>query len=210
MKHRDPEVREQAALLISSFALHKRAAPQLVEYFKAFVELLEDKELNVRTAAAHVFKKLSLNSYGCEAIRDAGAANQMIASFIEHSKQDNIEADRGPYLIYLLEAFVNLTFNDYGIEPLLGKGAIAQFTMLLSASYAMCLTAEDHGMLCQLCLRVLGNMSVNHDGKQECIDNQVIKGSAWFLDENNTESLEDALNASLVIMSCSIHLDGKK
>jgi hypothetical protein len=73
-----------------------------------------------------------------------------------------------------------------------------------------CLTAEDYGMLCQLCLRVLGNMSVNHEGKQECIDNWVIKNSAWFLNEQNTESLEDALNASLVIMSCSVHLDGKK
>lgn len=78
MKHKDPEVREQAALLVSSFALHKRAAPQLLEYFKSLVDLLEDKEQNVRTATAHVFKKLSLNSYGCEAIRDAGAANEMI------------------------------------------------------------------------------------------------------------------------------------
>jgi len=138
----------------------------------------------VRTATAHVFKNLSLNSYGNEAIRDAGAANDMIKSFIEHSKDGNIEAAHGPYLIFLLEAFVNLTFNDYGIEPLLGKGAISQFTMLLSAQFAMdALTPEDHGMLCQLCLRVLGNMSINHDGKQECIDNQVIKSSAWFLDE---------------------------
>ena len=96
----------------------------------------------------------------------------MIASFIMHSGQDLIEKDRGIYLINLLEAFCNLTFNDYGIEPLLGKGAIAQFSMLLSASYvANSLDPEDHAMLCQLCLRVLGNMSVNHSGKQECIDN---------------------------------------
>ena len=65
-------------------------------------------------------------------------------------------------------------------------------------------------MICQLCLRVLGNISVNHKGKQECIDNEVIKSSSWFLDEGYTDSYEDSLNASLVIMSCSIHLDGKK
>lgn len=53
-------------------------------------------------------------------------------------------------------------------------------------------------------------MSVNHQGKQECIDHQVIKSSSWFLDEAYSQAYEDALNASLVIMSCSIHLDGKK
>ena len=65
-------------------------------------------------------------------------------------------------------------------------------------------------MICQLSLRVLGNMSINHDGKQECIDNLVIRSSSYFLDEMYTDQYEDALNASLVIMSCSIHLDGKK
>lgn len=53
-------------------------------------------------------------------------------------------------------------------------------------------------------------MSINHSGKQECIENEVIKASANFLNEEYSDSIEDALNASLVIMSCSIHLDGKK
>ena len=38
----------------------------------------------------------------------------------------------------------------------------------------------------------------------------VIKASCQFLDENYSQIYEDALNTSLVIMSCSIHLDGKK
>ena len=65
-------------------------------------------------------------------------------------------------------------------------------------------------MVCQLSLRVLGNMSKNYEGKQECIDNFVIRSSSYFLDEMYTDQYEDALNASLVIMSCSVHLDGKK
>lgn len=70
------------------------------------------------------------------------------------------------YLINLLEAFSNLTNEDIGINPLLGKGAIAQFSMLLSAQYALnTLQADDHATICMLCLRVLGNMSVNEDGK---------------------------------------------
>lgn len=38
----------------------------------------------------------------------------------------------------------------------------------------------------------------------------VIKSSAFFLDKGFVDSYDNALNASLVIMSCSIHLDGKK
>jgi hypothetical protein len=90
----------------------------------------------------------------------------MIKSFISHSKQDNIAKEKGKYLIRLLVAFCNMTQHDYGIEPLLGKGAISQFSTLLSAQYAISnLWPEDHAMMCQLCLRVLGNMSVNENGK---------------------------------------------
>lgn len=129
-------------------------------------ELLEDTDQLVRNAAALVFLKLSINSYGREAIRDTNSATQMIKSFISHSRQDSIVPEKGLYLIRLLEAFVNLTFNDYGIEPLLGKGAIHQLSTLLSAQFAINnLTEEDHAMICNLSLRVLGNMSVNHDGK---------------------------------------------
>ena len=174
-------------------------------------EILEDPDQSVRNAAAYVFQKLSVTDTGLQCVRETDSAIQMIASFIHHSKQDNISPEKGIYLISLLEAFVNLTFNDYGIEPLLGKNAIHQLATLFQAQYAINnLTDEDHKMICQLSLRVLGNMSVNHKGKDECIENQVIKASSYFLDYSYTDKYEDALNASLVIMSCSIHLDGKK
>ena len=52
-------------------------------------------------------------------------------------------------------------------------------------------------------------MSINHDGKQECIENKVIARSYEFLLESEDRSYEDALNTSLILMSCSIHLEGK-
>lgn len=73
------------------------------------------------------------------------------------------------YLIYLLEAFVNLTFSDIGIQPLLGKEAIEQFTKMLDHEYAQDILEERHGKIAELSLRVLGNMSMNHEGKDECI-----------------------------------------
>jgi len=48
----------------------------------------------------------------------------MIESFIKHSSEGELIKEDAPYLVYLLEAFVNLTFSDIGIEPLLGKSAI--------------------------------------------------------------------------------------
>jgi hypothetical protein len=48
----------------------------------------------------------------------------MIESFIKHSDAQGITKQDAQYLIYLLEGFVNLTFSDMGIEPLLGKNAI--------------------------------------------------------------------------------------
>mgnify|MGYP002631144649 FL=1 len=134
MKHRNEEVREQSALLIGSFATHGRACESLMLYsFKNLKELLEDADQKVRNATAWVFYKLSVTDAGRECIRDTQSADQMIASFINHSNQDGISAEKGQYLISLLEAFANLTINDYGIEPLLGKGAIQQFSTLFSA-----------------------------------------------------------------------------
>jgi hypothetical protein len=90
----------------------------------------------------------------------------MIFSFIRHSSNDGLAPEKGQYLIHLLEAFINITRADYGIEPLLGKEAIYQFSNLFSVEYATNnLIPEDHRMICQLGLRVLGNLSINHDGK---------------------------------------------
>ena len=49
-------------------------------------------------------------------------------------------------------------------------------------------------------------MSINHDGKQECIDDKVILAAWKYLD---SQVYEERLNASLVLMSCTIHLNGK-
>lgn len=109
----------------------------------------------------------------------------------------------------MLEAFINLTFSDNGIETLLGKEAIACFTRVLSDPAIEEALEDKWAKIAELSLRVLGNMSINHEGKQECIDNNVILRSYKFIIESPNRSYEDALNASLILMSCSIHLEGK-
>ena len=60
----------------------------------------------------------------------------MITSFIKHSKDEkSVKKDEGKYLINLLQGFVNLTFSDEGIEPLLGVKAVSTFNTIISQRY---------------------------------------------------------------------------
>lgn len=65
-------------------------------------------------------------------------------------------------MTYLLEAFINLTFSDNGIETLLEKEAIAHFTKVLDDQQIKELLGNRWAKIAELCLRVLGNMSINH------------------------------------------------
>ena len=64
LKHTSWEVREQAAILLSSFALAKRGRDLFSYAFDQLKVLLEDKVLRVREAVAYVFFKLSMKDDG--------------------------------------------------------------------------------------------------------------------------------------------------
>lgn len=53
-------------------------------------------------------------------------------------------------------------------------------------------------------------MSINTVGKNACIEHNIIVRSYKFLEAGEHRSYEDALNTSLILMSCAIHLDGKR
>lgn len=129
LKSEEPEVREQSALLLGSFALSAIARQFFYQAFPNMKALLEDDVLAVRTATAWAFKQLTVNDDGCQRMVEQQCPEAMIESFIKHSQTGNSGGDMikedAQYLIYLLEAFVNLTFSDIGIDPLLGKEAIS-------------------------------------------------------------------------------------
>lgn len=109
----------------------------------------------------------------------------------------------------MLEAFVNITFSDAGIATLLGREAILQFNKLIGDQQAKEKLGDKFSKVAELCLRTIGNMSINHEGKDECIENKIISTSYVYLLETPEHSYEDALNTSLILMSTSIHLEGK-
>jgi len=121
LKSEEAEVREQSALLLGSFALSAIARQFFYYAFPNMKTLLEDEVLAVRTATAWAFKQLTFNDDGCQRMVDQKCPEAMIESFIKRSANENVTKEDAQYLIYLLEAFVNLTFSDIGIEPLLGK-----------------------------------------------------------------------------------------
>lgn len=202
-------MREQAALLLSSFAVSKIGRDYFEEAFGPLKALLEDEDIKVREAAAFTIMRVSVNDDGCRKLVDNAVPEQMIQSFILHSEGKSVQYDEAQYLISLLEAFINLTFSDYGIETLLGKDAIKNFTKILDDADVKNILNDKWYKIAELSLRVLGNMSINHEGKQECIDEKVIERSHAFLVDDPERSNADALNTSLILMSCSIHLDGK-
>lgn len=60
------QVRQQAALLLGSFAL-SAIGRQLFEYaFPNLKDLLEDESLEVREATSWAFKQLTVNDDGCQ------------------------------------------------------------------------------------------------------------------------------------------------
>jgi len=131
LKHDDPEVREQAALLQGSFAL-SGIGRQIFDFaFENLKELLEDEDLRVREASAWALYRVSVNEDGCQRLVKGGIPEFMILSFISHSEPNTMQYEDAQYLIYLLEAFVNITFSDSGIETLLGRDAIKQFNKLI-------------------------------------------------------------------------------
>ena len=209
LKHEDPEVREQAALLQGSFAL-SGIGRQIFEYaFDNLKELLEDEDLRVREASSWALYRLSVNEDGCQRMVEGGIPEFMILSFIGHSEPKDMQYEDAQYLTYLLEAFVNITFSDAGIGTLLGRDAIRQFNKLIGEGYAKEKLADKFPKIAELCLRVIGNMSINHQGKEECIEHKIIATSFAYLALSEERSYEDALNTSLILMSTSIHLEGK-
>jgi hypothetical protein len=53
----------------------------------------------------------------------------------------------------------------------------------------------------------LAKITVNPDGKQEAIEERVIETANNFLKQNNPEEVHYAV---VLIMNCTIHLEGKK
>ena len=164
----------------------------------------------MREACAWTFERLSGNDDGNQRIVQSGSPEDMAKSFVMHSSEDQIKKRDAQYLIHLLEAMINLTFSDSGIESLSNFGLMEQIAKIFDGGKIEEELEEHYSKIAQLCLRVVGNFSINSTGKQECIENQISRRAYKFLIDGPGRTYEDALNTSLILMSVSIHLEGKQ
>ena len=201
----DKDVREQAALLIGSFMSHQRARERIEETCPLLK--LEDDELKVREATAWTFYQLSQSRHGCDIIVDTESSMAIINSFMNFADPKKIREQSGKYLIYLLQSMLNTTKYDNGIEPLLGKGAIACMNTILKDEEQIQKLGIYKKNIQQLSLKVVGNLCLHNQGKDEAIKEEVILHAWKFL---NSEDQDTCFNASHVLMCCTIHLEGKK
>jgi hypothetical protein len=168
---------------------------------------LEDDELKVREATAWTFYQMSLSRHGCDIIVDTESAISIVNSFMNYADPKKIREQSGKYLIYLLECMANTTKYDNGIEPLLGKGAVACLNTILKDEEQIHKLGVYKTRIQQLSLKVVGNICLHSQGKEEAIAEKVILHAWKFLD---SEDIKTSFNASHVLMNCTIHLDGKK
>lgn len=101
----------------------------------------------------------------------------------------------------------NTTQYENGIEPLLGKGAVSCLNTILKDEEQIQKLGIYKERIQQLSLKVVGNISLHLEGKEEAINEKVILHSWKFL---NSEDMTTVFNATHVLMCCTIHLDGKR
>ncbi len=126
-------------------------------------EKLDDEDVKVRTASAWAFYKLSVNRDGCDIIVKTDSATQIIISFMKFAGGEINAEENGKYLIYLLDAMCNFTNYDNGILPLLGKGTVECLNKILDDTPEVLKFGCHVNRIQQLCLKVLGNISLNHE-----------------------------------------------
>ena len=114
--------------------------------------------------------------------------------------------EEAQFIIILLESFVNILHYDEGIQFFVGTGIIARLNKILRNEDDLYYDKQYSLRINYLSLDCLAKISVNYQGKQEAIDVKIIDTSSYFLD-----SIENEIKYSVIlIMNCSIHLEGKK
>ena len=86
----------------------------------------------------------------------------MVGAFIQYADPRDVVPEYAQYLLYLLEAFSNLTQYDNGIEPILGTGRMSSLAYLVEKNKKL---KPHQGVIVERTLQVIANISMNPQGK---------------------------------------------
>ena len=179
------EVRRYAAFLTGGLisVMQGRALMIGSDVFPGLQEKLTDEVLEVREAVAWTLCRLSNSRDGVQIMVESNTIPSMVGAFIQYADPRDVVPEYAQYLLYLLEAFINLTEYDNGIEPVLGTGLMSSLAYLIDKSKKL---KPHRKVIVERTLHVIANISMNPNGKQEGVDEEVIKVASPYIKPSKT------------------------
>lgn len=208
----NPEVRFEAAYLVGSLMfldVGRLQFDSLEGNYTIMQKLIFDPVTKVRESVGWLLYRLSMHKDGTKMMNKSNTIYKIVDAFNFYSTPTKIE-ENIYYLLYLLEAMINLSMYDYNINHMLKKGLLKSFNDILydeNESYSSMLSKGLYQQLRELILSTCKNVTLIVDGKTEAFKENLILTGAKFL---NSELENERLYTSSMFMSISNILDSKK
>lgn len=212
MVDKNPEVRFEAAYLVGSLLfldVGRLQFDSLEGNYSIMQNLIFDPVTKVRESVGWLLYRLSMHKDGTKMMNKSNTIYKIVDAFILFSTPTKI-AENIYYLLYLLEAMINVSRYDYNINHMLKKGLLKSFNEILfdeNAQYSSALSVGLYQQLRELILSTCKNVTLIVDGKVEAYKENLILTGAKFL---SSELINERLYVSSMFMSISNILDSKK
>jgi hypothetical protein len=208
----DHEVRYEAGILIGSLLyldIGRKQFDSRKSNYVVLQNIIFDHNLTVRESVGWLLYRFSLHADGIAMMVDSNTVVVMVESIKKYSEPDRVNENKN-YLIYLLDAFVNISTFDYGSLPMLGLNLLYQFNKILADESGLYKNSLNKGIFEQIIeyiLNTLKNITLTKEGKKEAIDEMLIYTVSLYL---ISERENERLFSSSFMMSVAISLEAKK
>jgi hypothetical protein len=206
------EVRYEAGILIGSLLYLDIGRKQFDSRKSNYIilqNIIFDHDLSVRESVGWLLYRFSLHADGILMLVESNTVVIMVEAIKKYSEQDKVNENKH-YLIYLLDAFVNISTYDYGSLPMLGLSLLYQFNKILADETGLYKNTLSNGIYEQIIeyiLNTLKNITLTKEGKKEALDEKLIYTVSLYL----TSAREnERLFSSSFMMSVAISSDAKK
>jgi hypothetical protein len=212
MADSNSDVRFEAAILVGSLLFLDVGRKQFNSSwgnYEILHNLIFDRELKVREAIGWLLYRFTLHKDGILMMVGNKTITVMVEAFKKYSEFSNFAANKY-YLIYLLEAFINITMYDYGILPMLNMHLLFTFNSYLvdfDDNLKNSVTNGLYEQIVELILNSLKNITQTKAGKSEAITEGLIYTVSNFL---TSDKENERLFSSSFMMSIVNNLDAKK
>lgn len=209
MSDQSPSVRCEACLLVGSLLFLDSGRKQFnsrIGNYKILQSLIFDVDLKVRECVGWLLYRFSIHKEGVQMIYNSDTIYKMVDAFNIFSSIIRIE-ENYIYILYILEAFINITMYDFGISHMLNKNLLSSFYFILNNNqYKEVLSKGIYQQIRELTLSTLKNITLIKEGKIEAIKENLIYTVSDYL---NSTLEKERLYSSAFMMTISSILDAK-